>query len=43
MVHDLAVDNGRRKIGGPAIVETVGGSDQEGGGGGVGHQALGVG
>ncbi len=41
-MYDLAVDNGR-KIGGPAIVETVGGSDENSGGGGVGHQALGVG
>ncbi len=42
MVYDLAVDNWG-KIGGPAIVVTVGGSDEDGGGGGVRHQALGVG
>jgi hypothetical protein len=41
MMHDLAVDNWG-KIGGPAIVETVDGRDEDGGGG-VGHQALGVG
>ncbi len=36
-MYDLAVDNGRQ------IVETVGGSDEDSGGGGVRHQALGVG